>query len=79
MIADFRAGKSFEWCLKGYIRNDPRISHFVRLKTLAASGLSWLLLLAVVKKSLARKDSRQKPSRMMARNILLIFSQFTAV
>jgi hypothetical protein len=46
-------GKSFEWSLKGYIRNDPRISHFLRLKALVASGLSWLLLLAVEKKSLA--------------------------
>jgi ribosome modulation factor len=43
---------SFEWSLKGYIRNDNavgahRISHFLRLKTLVASGLSWLLFLAV--------------------------------
>jgi hypothetical protein len=44
-------GKSFEWSLKGYIRNDPRISHFLRLKTLAVGGLSCLLLLAVEKKS----------------------------
>jgi hypothetical protein len=31
-------GTPFEWSLKGYIRNDPRISHFLRLKTLAVSG-----------------------------------------
>jgi hypothetical protein len=36
-----------------------KISLFVRLRTFAASGLSWLLLLAVEKKSLAQKDSRQ--------------------
>jgi hypothetical protein len=41
----------FVWSLKGYIRNDPRINHFLRLKTLAVSGLSCLLLLAVEKKS----------------------------
>jgi hypothetical protein len=29
----------FEWSLKGYIRNDPRISHFLRLITLVASGI----------------------------------------
>jgi hypothetical protein len=40
----------FEWKLEGLIWNAPKISLFVRLKTLAASGLSWLLLLAVEKK-----------------------------
>jgi hypothetical protein len=42
-------GKSFEWSLKGYIRNDPRISHFMRLKTLVVSGIFWLLFFAVEK------------------------------
>jgi hypothetical protein len=39
----------FEWRLKGYIRNDPRISHFLRLRTLVPSGVFWLLFFAVVK------------------------------
>jgi hypothetical protein len=46
-------GKSFEWSLKGYIRNDLRMSHFLRLRTLAASGVFWILFLAVVKEYLA--------------------------
>jgi hypothetical protein len=28
------AGVPFEWSLKGYIRNDPRTSYFLRLRTL---------------------------------------------
>jgi hypothetical protein len=36
-----------------------KISLFVQLRTLAASGLSWLLLLAVEMKSLDRRDSSQ--------------------
>jgi len=63
----------FEWSLKGYIRNDPRISHFLWLKTLAASGIFWILFFAVEKEYLARRDSRQKPSGMMARSVLLVF------
>jgi hypothetical protein len=58
--------------LEGNIRNDLRISHFLRLKTLAASGIFWLLFFAVVKESLARRDPRQKPSRTMVRSVLLI-------
>jgi hypothetical protein len=40
----------FEWSLKGYIRNDPRISHFLRLKTLLAAALFWLLYFLLLKK-----------------------------
>ncbi|WP_133471299.1 hypothetical protein [Paraglaciecola marina] len=40
----------FEWSLKGYIRNDSRISHFLRLRTLVASGFFSLLFLAVEEK-----------------------------
>jgi hypothetical protein len=40
----------FEWWLKGYIRNDPRISHFLRLKTLAAAAFFGYLFFAVEKK-----------------------------
>jgi len=54
----------FEWSLKGYIRNDPRISHFLRLRTLGAAAFFWLLYFLLLKKeSLARRDSSQKPSR----------------
>jgi hypothetical protein len=42
-----RAGNAFEWKLEGHIWNDPKISLFVRLKTLAASGIFWLLFFAV--------------------------------
>jgi hypothetical protein len=38
---------SFEWSLKGYIRNDLRIIHFLRLKNLVASGIFWILFFAV--------------------------------
>jgi hypothetical protein len=39
-----RAGNSFEWSVKGYILNDNEVgahrpSHFLRLKTLVASGI----------------------------------------
>jgi hypothetical protein len=37
-----------------------------------ASGIFWILFFAVEKEYLARKDSRQKPSRTMARSVLLI-------
>jgi hypothetical protein len=40
----------FEWSLKGYIRSDPRISHFMRLKTLAAAAFFWLLYFLLLKK-----------------------------
>ena len=60
--------KSFEWSLKGYIRNDPRISHFLRLRTLVASGIFWILFFAVEKEYLVRRDSRQKPSADAARD-----------
>jgi hypothetical protein len=43
-------GKSFEWSLKGYIRNDPRISHFLRLKILAAAAFFWILYFLLLKK-----------------------------
>ncbi|GAC20964.1 hypothetical protein GARC_4017 [Paraglaciecola arctica BSs20135] len=33
----------FEWKLKGHIWNDPRISYFMRLKTLLAAASFWLL------------------------------------
>jgi len=49
----------FEWKLDGYIWNDPKMSLFVRLKTLVASGVFWILFFAVVKEYLARRDSRQ--------------------
>jgi hypothetical protein len=58
--------------LGGNIRNNLRTSHFLRLKTLAASGLSWLLLLAVEKKSLARKDSRQNHQEDGAKRALAL-------
>jgi hypothetical protein len=68
--------------VEGQIWNDNAIgAHklglFVRLKTLAASGIFWLLFFAVEKKQLVRRDSRQKPSRTMARSVLLIFSSTT--
>ena len=63
----------FEWKLEGYIYNDAKISLFVRLKTLVASGVFWILFFAVVKEYLARRDSRQKPSRMKARSEIFIF------
>tara|TARA_R110002167_G_scaffold123556_3_gene302587 strand:+ start:1645 stop:1824 length:180 start_codon:yes stop_codon:yes gene_type:complete len=51
----------FEWSLKGYIRNDPRISHFLRLKTFVAAAFFWILYFLLLKKEyLARKDSSQK-------------------
>ena len=34
------ARMTFEWSLKGHIRNDPRISHFLRLKTLLVGGIA---------------------------------------
>jgi len=40
----------FEWKLEGLIWNDAKISLFVRLKTLAASGFFCLLFLAAAKK-----------------------------
>jgi hypothetical protein len=40
----------FEWSLKGYIRNDPKTSLFVRLKTLAAVAFFWLLYFLLLKK-----------------------------
>jgi hypothetical protein len=71
-------GKSFEWKLEGHIWNDNaigahKLSLFVRLKTLAASGIFWLLFFAVEKESLVRRYSRQKPSRTMARSVFLNF------
>ena len=45
----------------------------MRLKTLVESGIFWILFFAVEKEYLARMDSRQKPSRTMARSVLLIF------
>ncbi|MFT5161939.1 MAG: hypothetical protein ACI9FJ_000507 [Alteromonadaceae bacterium] len=47
-------GKSFEWKLEGHIWNDNaigvhKLSLFVQLKTLAASGIFWLLFFAVEK------------------------------
>jgi len=67
----------FEWTLKGYIRNDPRISHFLRLRTLVASGIFWILFFAVEKEYLVRRDSRQNhqrtPRGTMARRVLLNF------
>jgi hypothetical protein len=63
--------------LKGYIRNDPRISHFLRLRTLVASGIFWILFFAVEKEYLVRKDSRQNhqrtPRGTMGRSVLLNF------
>jgi hypothetical protein len=44
----------------------------VRLKTLAASGIFWILFFVVEEEYLVRKDSRQKTSRRMARRVLLI-------
>ena len=40
----------FEWKLEGLIWNDPKISLFVRLRTLGASGAFCLLFAAVGKK-----------------------------
>jgi hypothetical protein len=45
----------FEWKLEGLIWNDPKISLFVRLKTLAASGIFCLLFAAVGKKQVEQK------------------------
>jgi hypothetical protein len=49
----------FERKLEGLICSDPKISLFVRLKTLLASGIFWILFFAVEKEYLVRRDSRQ--------------------
>jgi hypothetical protein len=70
---------SFERKLEGHIYSDNafgahKISLFVQLITVAASGLSWLLLLAVEMKSLVQRDSSQNHHTelcgMMARSVL---------
>jgi hypothetical protein len=43
-------GTPFEWSLKGYIRNDPRISHFLRLRTFVAAAFFWILYFLLLKK-----------------------------
>ena len=48
-------GKSFEWKLEGHIWNDAKISLFVRLRTLAASGIFCLLFLAAAKKQVVKQ------------------------
>jgi hypothetical protein len=63
----------FERKLDGHICSDPKISLFVRLRTLVASGIFWVLFFAVEKEYLVRRDSKQKPSGMMARSVLLVF------
>jgi hypothetical protein len=40
----------FEWKLEGHIWNDPKISRFVRLRTLAAAAFFWLLYFLLLKK-----------------------------
>jgi hypothetical protein len=50
----------FEWKLEGHICSDNavgahKISLFVRLKTLVASGIFWILFFAVEKEYLARR------------------------
>jgi hypothetical protein len=42
-------GMPFERKLNGHICSDPKISLFVRLKTLVACGIFWLLFFAVEK------------------------------
>jgi hypothetical protein len=50
----------FEWKLEGLIWNDPKISLFVRLKTLVVAAFFWILYFLLLKKEyLARRDSRQ--------------------
>ena len=53
------AWTSFERKLQGYICSDPKISLFVRLKTLAVDGIFWILFFAVEKEYLVRRDSKQ--------------------
>ena len=53
-------GRHLSEAWREHIRNDPIISHFLRLKTLVASGIFWILFFAVEKEYLARRDSSQK-------------------
>jgi hypothetical protein len=48
--------------LEGKHSKRPKNKPFLRLITLAASGIFWILFFVVEKEYLARKDSRQKPS-----------------
>jgi len=40
----------FEWSLDGYIRNDPRISHFLRLITFVVAAFFWILYFLLFEK-----------------------------